>query len=70
MKLEVRGGCFAYPKSDRQILKEISFCAASGQTVAILGPNGAAPAASSSAAKLSASQIEEISKSLLQQLRG
>ena len=41
MKLEVRGGCFAYPKSDRQILKEISFCAASGQTVAILGPNGA-----------------------------
>lgn len=41
MKLEVRGGCFAYPKCDRQILKEISFCAASGQTVAILGPNGA-----------------------------
>lgn len=41
MKLEVRGGCFAYPKCDRQILKETSFCAASGQTVAILGPNGA-----------------------------
>ena len=32
--------------------------------------SGAAPAASGSAAKLSASQIEALSQSLLQQLRG
>lgn len=41
MKLEVRGGCFTYPRGERQILKEISFSAHSGQTLSILGPNGA-----------------------------
>lgn len=41
MRFEVRGGVFAYPKSERTVLKEISFAAEPGEVTAILGPNGA-----------------------------
>ena len=40
MKLEIRNGCFGYPKQ-KQILNQINFSVESGDLVAILGPNGA-----------------------------
>lgn len=40
MKLEIRDGCFGYPKQ-KQILHKINLCAESGDLIAILGPNGA-----------------------------
>lgn len=41
MILKVTGGCFTYPKSDREILRDVNFEACDGELVAILGPNGA-----------------------------
>lgn len=41
MKLEVKNGFFRYPHGSREILKDISFSAESGDILAILGPNGA-----------------------------
>ncbi len=41
MMLSVENGCYKYPKSERQILKDICFELDEGQLLAILGPNGA-----------------------------
>lgn len=41
MKLEVNNGSFVYPRSDRKVLKSISFSVDTGDILAILGPNGA-----------------------------
>ena len=41
MMLSVENGCYKYPKTDRQILNDISFGLEEGQLLAILGPNGA-----------------------------
>ncbi|MBR5430653.1 MAG: ATP-binding cassette domain-containing protein [Firmicutes bacterium] len=41
MILSVEGGCYKYPKTDRQILQDVSFELDAGQLLAILGPNGA-----------------------------
>ena len=40
MTISVENGSFFYKNSDRQILKNVSFSASSGDMVAILGPNG------------------------------
>lgn len=41
MILTVENGCFAYPHSERTVLRDICFSAAPGDVLAILGPNGA-----------------------------
>ena len=41
MMLSVENGCYKYPKTERQILQDISFELEEGQLLAILGPNGA-----------------------------
>ncbi len=41
MMLSVENGCYKYPRSERQILKDICFELDEGQLLAILGPNGA-----------------------------
>ncbi|MBQ4321087.1 MAG: ABC transporter ATP-binding protein, partial [Oscillospiraceae bacterium] len=41
MRFEVRNGSFRYPKSERQVLQNVSFAAEAGEVTAILGPNGA-----------------------------
>ncbi|MDV0441078.1 ABC transporter ATP-binding protein [Methanorbis furvi] len=40
MNLEVADLCFAYSKSSRQVLNDISFSVAEGDLLAVLGPNG------------------------------
>jgi len=41
VRFEVRNGSFRYPKSERQVLQNVSFAAEAGEVTAILGPNGA-----------------------------
>ena len=38
--IEFRGVSFSYPGTERPVLRDISFCAAAGETVAIVGPTG------------------------------
>ncbi len=41
MIFEVKNGCFHYPRTDYQVLRNISLCLGSGRVLSILGANGA-----------------------------
>ncbi len=41
MRIEVKDGCFGYPRQEREVLKDINFSLDTGDVLAILGPNGA-----------------------------
>ena len=41
MQIAVQGGCFRYPRKERQVLQDICFSLETGDVLAILGPNGA-----------------------------